>query len=170
MRTPPARVYNRGMTHPPASTPTQLHLEPEHLRLVPPSPAAPYSTPLGWHTVARAFGQRMPTALGLENAIATVEDAVMPAARALPPGPVTLHTASPLLREVAQAAGADLGARPARLSRAAVEHLFNRLADQVHRPGHADPALPQRPDFAAALLILREALHHWGVEWVELEG
>ncbi|MBO9676994.1 MAG: hypothetical protein J7556_02100 [Acidovorax sp.] len=158
------------MTHPPASATVQLHLEPEHLRLVPPSPAAPCSTPLGWHTVARAFGQRMPTALGLENAIATVENAVMPAARALPPGPVTLHTASPLLREVAQAAGADLGARPTRLARAAVEHLFNRLADQVQRPGHADPALPQRPDFAAALLILREALHHWEVEWVELEG
>lgn len=159
------------MTHPHApATPLQLRLEPEHLRLVPPLPAAAYAAPLGWHTVVQAFGQHMPTALTLENAIATVEDAVMPAARALPAPPFTLHTSSPLLREVAQAAGADLGARPARLSRAAVEHLFNRLADQVHRAGHADPALPQRPDFAAALLILREALHHWGVEWVEVHS
>ncbi|KAB2892469.1 MAG: hypothetical protein F9K35_18210, partial [Burkholderiaceae bacterium] len=91
------------MTHPPDSATVQLHLEPEHLRLVPPPPATPYTAPLGWHTVARTFGQHMPTALGPENAIATVEDAVMPAARALPTGPVTLHTASPLLREVAQA-------------------------------------------------------------------
>ena len=79
-------------------------------------------------------------------------------------------TASPLLREVALAAGADLAARPARLSRAAVENLFSRLTSQAHRPGHADPALPQRPDFAAALLILREALHHWGSEWIDVGG
>ena len=74
------------------------------------------------------------------------------------------------VREVALAAGADLAARPARLSRAAVENLFSRLASQAHRPGHADPALPQRPDFAAALLILREALHHWGSEWIDVGG
>lgn len=147
-----------------------LQLSPDQLQLVPPHSAPIYSTPLGWHTVVLAFGQRMPTARSLENAIATVEDAVMPAASMLPGMPFTLHTSSQLLREVAQAAGANLGARPVRLSRTAVEHLFNRLANQVHRPGHADPALPQRPDFAAALLVLREALHHWAVEWVELEG
>jgi len=50
-----------------------------------------------------------------------------------------------------------------------VENLFNRLSDQIHRPGVPDTALPQRAEWAAALLILREALHHWGVEWVELD-
>ena len=140
-----------------------LQLASDHLRLVPPPPALPYAAPLGWGTVARAFGPRMPTALALEHAIAIVEDAVMPATRVLP------GTAY-VLREVALAAGADLAARPARLSRAAVENLFSRLASQAHRPGHADPALPQRPDFAAALLILREALHHWGSEWIDVGG
>lgn len=28
---------------------------------------------------------------------------------------------------------------------------------------HAEPQLPQTPEFAAALLIIREALHHWGL-------
>ncbi len=167
----PAPEYNRGMPHTPAHPAAfDLHLEPGQLRLVPPLPATPYAAPLGWRTVAQAFGQRMPTALALEHAIASVEDAVMPAARVLPGTPYVLRTASPLLREVAQAAGADLAARPARLSRTAVEHLFSRLSSQAHRPGHADPALPQRPDFAAALLILREALHHWESEWIDIGG
>lgn len=155
----------------------ELRLEPDHLALhwvpVARSPA-PYCAPLGWQTVAQAWGQRMPTPLALENAIATVEDAVMPATRWLaePPAgttpPFTLHTRSPLLREVAEAAGVALSPPPARLSRQAVENLFNSLADQIHRPGAPAPALPQRAEWAAALLILREGLHHWGVEWVEL--
>ena len=160
------------MPHTPAHSAAafDLQLASDHLRLVPPPPALPYAAPLGWGTVARAFGPRMPTALALEHAIAIVEDAVMPATRVLPSTAYVLRTASPLLREVALAAGADLAARPARLSRAAVENLFSRLASQAHRPGHADPALPQRPDFAAALLILREALHHWGCEWIDVDG
>ena len=98
----------------------------------------------------------------------------MPAGRwlAKPPAgivpPFTLHTRSPLLREIAEAAGVTLHTPPARLSRQAVENLFNRLSDQIHRPGVPDTALPQRAEWAAALLILREGLHHWGVEWVEL--
>lgn len=159
----------------------ELRLEPDRLALywMPmAAPAAgntePYSVALGWQTVAQAFGLRMPTPLSLENAIATVEDAIMPASRWLtkPPAsialPFTLHTRSPLLREVAEVAGVALSTPPARLSRQAVENLFNRLSDQIHRPGATDTALPQRAEWAAALLILREALHHWGVEWVEL--
>jgi len=159
----------------------ELRLEPDQLALYwmpTAAPAAgntePYSVALGWQNVAQAFGLRMPTPLSLENAIATVEDAVMPASRwlAKPPAgtapPFTLHTRSPLLREVAEAAGVTLSTPPARLSRQAVENLFNRLSDQIHRPGVADTALPQRAEWAAALLILREGLHHWGVEWVEL--
>lgn len=159
----------------------ELRLEPDHLALrwmlaadpATPMPA-PYRVALGWHAVAQAFGQRMPTPLALENAIATVEDAVMPATRWLeaPPAgtapPLTLYTRSPLMREVADAAGVALSTPPARLSRQAVENLFNRLVDQIHRPGAPDAALPQRAEWAAALLILREGLHHWGVEWVEL--
>jgi hypothetical protein len=145
-----------------------LQLDAEQLRLVPPLPATPYAAALGWRSVSQAFGQRMPNALALENAIATVEDAVMPAVRALPAPPFDLQTNSPLLHQVAQVAGADMASQPVRLSRDATEHLFNRLADQAQRPGYAAPDLPQNPEFAAALLILREAMHHWGVEWLEI--
>ena len=155
--------------HPPAAH-VELQLEADQLHLIPAPPAMPYSMALGWRQVVQAFGERMPTALRLENAIALVEDAVMPAVRALPAAPFVMCTSSPPLRELAQAAGADLHHQPARLSRSAVEHLFNRLADQAERGSYTDPALPQRPDLAAALLILREALHHWGVEWLEFKG
>ena len=177
-------MYNRGMSPVAPSPLIELRLEPEQLELhwlplasdttASASSAEPYRVALGWQTVAQAFGLRMPTPLSLENAIATVEDAVMPASRwlAKPPAsiapPFTLHTRSPLLREVAEVAGVALSTPPARLSRQAVENLFNRLSDQIHRPGVPDTALPQRAEWAAALLILREGLHHWGVEWVEL--
>ena len=177
----PRPVYNRGMRNDPPPPSIELRLEPDQLALYwmpTAAPAAgntePYSVALGWQTVAQAFGLRMPTPLSLENAIATVEDAVMPAGRwlAKPPAdiapPFTLHTRSPLLREVAELAGVTLYTPPARLSRQAVEDLFNRLSDQIHRAGVLDTALPERAEWAAALLILREGLHHWGVEWVEL--
>lgn len=180
-RDEPRPVYNRGMRNDPPPPSIELRLEPDQLALYWMPTAAPasgntepYSVALGWQTVAQAFGLRMPTPLSLENAIATVEDAVMPAGPwlAKPPAgiapPFTLHTRSPMLCEVAEAAGVTLYTPPARLSRQAVENLFNRLSDQIHRPGVADTALPQRAEWAAALLILREGLHHWGVEWVEL--
>lgn len=162
----------------------ELRLEPEQLELhwlpaasnttAGTSSTKPYRAAVGWQTVAQAFGLRMPTPLSLENAIATVEDAVMPATRWLAeplagtaPSSI-LYTRSPLLREVAEAAGVALSTPPTRLSQQAVENLFNRMADQIHR--HVvDTALPQRADWAAALLILREALHHWGVEWVAVD-
>ena len=180
-RDEPRPVYNRGMRNDPPPPSIELRLEPDQLALYwmpTAAPAAgnpePYSVALGWQTVAQAFGLRIPTPLSLENAIATVEDAVMPAGPwlAKPPAgiapPFTLHTRSPLLRKVAEAAGVTLYTPTARLSRQAVENLFNRLSDQIHRPGVLDTALPQRGEWAAALLILREGLHHWGVEWVEL--
>lgn len=117
--------------------------------------------PTGIATLVKAFGQRMPTALTLENAIADVEDAVMPAAQWLPAGAAALQTADPLLLQVIHSATGDPQAVQA--SREAIENLFEALAHQAQRPGHTDPQLPQTPEFAAALLILREALHHWGL-------
>ena len=142
-----------GHAQRPAPPSIELRLEPDQLALYWMPTAAPavgntepYSVALGWQTVAQAFGLRMPTPLSLENAIATVEDAVMPSqplAGKAPAGialPFTLHTRSPLLREVAEAAGVALSTPPARLSRQAVENLFNRLSDQIHRPGATDTA------------------------------
>ena len=117
--------------------------------------------PTGIATLVKAFGQRMPDALALENAIADVEDAVMPAGRSLPAQAAVLQTADPLLLQLIRHATGNPQATTA--SREAVEHLFDALARQAQQPGHAEPQLPQTPEFAAALLIIREALHHWGL-------
>ena len=117
--------------------------------------------PIGLAGLSQAFGRRMPDALALENAIADVEDAVMPAARHLPAGTRTLATSSPWLLQLMRSATGDPQARSA--SREAIETLFSALARQAQQPGYRDAQMPQAPEAAAALLVLRECLHHWGV-------
>lgn len=124
--------------------------------------------PIGIATLVKAFAQRMPDALMLENAIADVEDAVMPAGRWLPAGASLLQTTDPLLRQLIHGATADPQATQA--SRDAIENLFELLARQAQQPGHADPQLPQSAEHAAALLILREAMHHWGLTALQASG
>ena len=63
--------------------------------------------PIGLATLVKAFGQHMPNALTLENAIADVEDAIMPAGRWLPAGASMLQTADPLLRQLIHSSTAD---------------------------------------------------------------
>lgn len=119
--------------------------------------------PLGLQSLTqRSFQQRMPTPAQLETGIMEVEDAVMPLARLLP-GHTLLATRDPLLRHLAlQAVGGHaLGEVPA-ITREAIEALFERLVAQSSRHySHQDPDLPQDPRAAAALLVLREILHHW---------
>lgn len=117
----------------------------------------------------RTFKKSMPTALQLEQAIMLVEDAIMPLARLLPVHSVLL-TRDPLLIDVAAHA---MGAPPATaawtlLHREAVEQLFQQLVEQASFPHVPRPGLPQSPQWAAALLLLREALHHWQIHsmWV----
>ncbi|UUC94215.1 MULTISPECIES: hypothetical protein [Comamonas] len=124
--------------------------------------------PIGLATLVNAFGQHMPDALTLENAIADVEDAIMPAGRWLPAGASMLQTADPLLRQLIHSSTADPQATQA--SRDAIENLFELLARQAQQPGHADPQLPQTAEHAAALLILREAMHHWGMAALQASG
>lgn len=130
--------------------------------------AQQHRLPIGIATLVKAFGQRMPNALMLENAIAGVEDAVMPAGRWLPAGASMLQTADPLLRQLIHSATADPQAMQA--SREAIENMFELLARQAQQPGHADPQLPQTAEHAAALLILREVMHHWGLTALQASG
>ena len=116
--------------------------------------------PIGIATLVKAFRQRMPSALALENAIAEVEDAIMPAARLLPAQRHSLSGADPLLLQIIHSATANPQATT--VSRDAIETLFSALARQAERPGYADAQIPQTPEFAAALLVLRECMHHWG--------
>lgn len=124
-----------------------------------------HELPLGLHTLAQyRFQGRMPDALALEQGIEEVEDAIMPAGPWLP-RPVHLQTHDALLHDIACLAMAENV-----LTRDAVEQLFERLARQAERAGPADALLPQDPVWAAALLVLRECLHHWHVSELHLAG
>ena len=114
------------------------------------------------------FKHRMPTQAQLEQGIMLVEDAVMPVARLIPLSNVFV-TQDPFLLEVAQQAlgipdlhGAwNASGRLPMLSREAVEAQFELLVRQAAHPQTPLGDLPQSPRWAAALLILREVLHHW---------
>lgn len=124
-----------------------------------------HELPLGLHTLAQyRFQGHMPDALALEQGIEEVEDAIMPAGPWLP-RPVHLQTHDALLHDIACVAMAENV-----LTRDAVEQLFERLARQAERAGPADALLPQDPVWAAALLVLRECLHHWHVSELHLAG
>ena len=119
--------------------------------------------PLGLQSLTqRSFQQRMPTPAQLETGIMEVEDAVMPLARLLP-AHTLLATRDPLLRHLAlQAVGGHAPGEVPAITREAIEALFERLVAQSSRHySHQDPDLPQDPRAAAALLVLREILHHW---------
>lgn len=125
--------------------------------------------------VTRTFKQHMPSEAQLEQGIMLVEDAVMPVARLIPSSNVFV-THDPYLLDVAQhalgirdlqAAWQNSGRLPV-LSREAIEAQFDLLARQASHPHAPSGDLPQSPRWAAALLILREVLHHWQLGAVRL--
>lgn len=108
---------------------------------------------------ATLFHGDIPTPLELENAIAAVEDEVMPVTRQLA-GVTELVTTDPRLLALATVANKDpKGA----LSIDAVEWLF----DELSRVALGGPAsrLPfaSGKESAATLVILREFMHHGGI-------
>jgi len=102
------------------------------------------------------------TAAGIEVAIAEIEDALMPAMRALP-ARRCLVTSAAGAQEIAKVAGLE-GPAPIRLPIETVEMLFNRLADMAHGMPAARLGMPPERLFAANLLLLRELLHHGGFD------
>jgi exopolyphosphatase/pppGpp-phosphohydrolase len=124
---------------------------------------------LGAQTTARThFRHNPPSALEMENAIAAVEDLVMPLHRQLPPG-LALHTHDAAVRTIARLSGVPEGARM-ELSIDALEDCFNELAAWVQGRPASQGRLPQDHPFAATLLILRELMHHLGfasIYWME---
>lgn len=97
------------------------------------------------------FRRDPPTSLELEQAIMVVEDVLMPLAALIPPHPV-LHLQNPEpLAEV-------LGSRVQ--SRESIERLFGQLVAMVEGDPLASAQLPRDRRVAAALLILREWMHH----------
>lgn len=111
--------------------------------------------PLGTDAlVARFFSRLPPSAYALEEAIALVEDVVMPLAAQLPSAARWCST-SPAVRAL------DLGAGATVLDIDTVERHFNALADWVQGRPAALAGIPQDAHWCAALLVLRECMHHW---------
>ncbi|MFM4703245.1 hypothetical protein [Aeromonas bivalvium] len=97
------------------------------------------------------FRRDPPTPLELEQAIMVVEGVLMPLAARIPPHPVVqLHSPVPL----AEALGSH------ELSRESIERLFGQLVAMVEGDPLASAQLPRDRRIAAALLILREWMHH----------
>jgi GTPase involved in cell partitioning and DNA repair len=109
------------------------------------------------------FRHDPPTAVELERAIDIVEDALM-AAKAPPGAGAGLTTFEPTLRRLP---GLELVG--ATLSRDAVEMLFQQLASiALGMPAPQGSTLTDRVT-AAALLIVRESMHHLDFGTIRIE-
>ena len=101
-----------------------------------------------------------PTPAELERAIDLIEDALT-GTRLARADRGDLVTAEALLRVLP-----GLDAAGAGLTRDAVEALFQRLASRALGTPVAAADLPHGRDIAAAILILRECMHHLGFDRV----
>lgn len=132
-----------------------VHLGPEVLWLARQSGAngtEALDLDLGTHSTARLFFQSDPTTpLELERAIDHTEDELM-RALAWSGGCTTLVTDHPVVRSMAQSGAA--------LSLEVVEAQFQRLASGSLGLPSSLKGLPPGREAAAALLILRELMHH----------
>jgi hypothetical protein len=117
------------------------------------------SLPLGSFTQLLALlPHEPPTAGELENAIAEIEDRLMPVLKALPAAR-RLSSDEALLHELAAHMTPPATTT---LDIDAVERLFNRLADVASGLPAARAGIPPERAFAAALLLVREVMHHGG--------
>jgi exopolyphosphatase/pppGpp-phosphohydrolase len=116
--------------------------------------------PLGLSVLAnRILSDGHLSELAIEQLIAEVEDIVMPLHTQLPASS-KLFSEDAIIAEVAHWAGMTDTATQWSLSTDAVEQLFNRqVALAQGRPASQDH-LPTTGRFSAALLVLREWLHH----------
>jgi hypothetical protein len=146
------------------STRTHLDLSPHRLRL---SVGGTVTLELGVGTELLAAPNALsatPRPAELEHAIDRVEDAIS-ASRWAFEQRGTLLTRQPHLTALPglQQAGQTL-------SRDAIEALFALLAQRAFGTPVGASALPEGREAAAALLILRECMHHLGFERIEHAG
>jgi exopolyphosphatase/pppGpp-phosphohydrolase len=156
----------------PAGAVTVLHIGAEHLAMATgqgDKATAALVLDIGARKTARQFFKRSPpTPLEMENAIATVEDEVMRAVPMLAPGSALLCSDA-VVREIAVLAGMAPGPLMV-MPIDAMERVFERLAAVAEGRPVVREGLPQGADFAAALLILREFMHHLRFESVAVVG
>ena len=100
------------------------------------------------------------TANEIEAAIAEIEDMLMPAIRALPKHGHLMTLASPF-DALLQAVGRP-DADTVQLEISTVEDVFGRLASVAYGTPATQLGVPESRSFAAAVLVLRELMHHAG--------
>ncbi len=118
-------------------------------------------------TAADFFKHRPPSPLEIETAIMVVEDEVSRARAVIPTGALLYSTDERLHAMATMVSGSQ--AVTSALTIEDVEGLFNQLAARAEgRPAsQVDP--PEDPQFAAALLILREFMHHLQFDRIRLQ-
>lgn len=102
------------------------------------------------------------TAVELEAAIAAIEDELMPAIPSLP-AHRCLVTSEPVVHQIA---GLASDTDDSRLEVTEVERLFNRLVDVAYGTPAKLLGVPENREFAAALLYVRELMHHAGFPFI----
>jgi hypothetical protein len=120
--------------------------------------------PIGSSAVAEIFRSDPPTERELESAIDLIEEAVMPFAKEVPPGSA-LIAGDALTCEVAALGAGDQIVE--RVSIDAVEGLFDQLA-RAGRRGTWVGTTRMDATLAAAVVILREFMHHAGFLTIQL--
>jgi exopolyphosphatase/pppGpp-phosphohydrolase len=117
--------------------------------------------PIGTRRIAKElFRQDPPRPAELEAAIDTVEDEVMRVAARVPAGAALLATGT-FAGEIRHAVATNDQANEV-ISLDEVEQLFQRLASASLGNPAARQGLPPGNGFVAAVLILREFMHHLG--------
>lgn len=123
--------------------------------------------PIGACRIAEElFRHDPPRPAELETAIDVVEDQVMRVADRWPQAQA-LRVTGPFAGAIRDALGADPRA-DAIIGLEAVERLFQRLASASLGQSAARRGLPSGNAFVAAVLVLREFMHHLGFASVEL--
>lgn len=114
--------------------------------------------------VREHFGPRVSPPAAMENAIAAIEDELARVPASV--HGIAIESSDPYLHAIADAAGVTATV----ITREAVEHVFARLsAVALGRPA-ASEGLPDDPRFDAALLVVRELMHHLDIPSIHLRG
>lgn len=120
-------------------------------------------------TSSAFFKHNPPLPLEIENAIMAVEDEVTRARAVAMGGVALLYLTDQWINDMTHMLGhADAMAIPLKVEE--VESLFDQLAARSEGRLASQVDIPDDPRFAAALLILREFMHHLNFDQVQYAG
>lgn len=144
----------------------QLHLQEDLIRLQA-GQTTNISLPLSLSSLLEAGLQRFPPSeLALEQAIAATEDALMPWIPALRMDPSEVLESSDPVLALLPGVLAYPPQAICELDIEEVERAFNQLAQVAAGMPAKNLDIPERADFVAALVVVRELMHHVG--WQQL--